>query len=306
MPDAKLEVTVRLTADKVGFDSFEIQAKNLPPNREYTVFLLETAGAPFGAAEYIGDFSTNPAGNGQNTFKLIVQEAFSSTLVNGARVRVDLNRVGVWFADPKDDDFCPAAIGVNGVTPFDGDNAGWRAGFQLGERRSAAHSVACAIASGDGGRRTADEHERSGCTMRWCIRYPAVPRGQVGHGADRDRAGPHPGQRPLARGDVRDRHRHPGGDVRPGPADPLPGHRPGRARHRARDRLARAGDGGGAAGGRDGRGDVEPGDGRGRRLHRRDRADLHPRAAAAARALAPQAAPSGRPGSAPVDAAADR
>ena len=122
MPDARLEVTVRLTADKAGFDSFEIQAKNLPPNRDYTVFLLETAGPPFGAAEYIGDFSTNPAGNGQNTFKLIVQEAFASTLVNGTRVRVDLNRVGVWFADPKDDDFCPAANGVNNVTPFDGDN----------------------------------------------------------------------------------------------------------------------------------------------------------------------------------------
>ena len=122
MPDAKLDVSVRLTTDKIGFDSFEIQARNLPPNREYTVFLLQTAGAPFGAAEYIGDFSTNPAGNGQNTFKLIVQEAFSSTLVNGTRTRVDLNRVGVWFADPKDDDFCPAATGVNGTTPFDGDN----------------------------------------------------------------------------------------------------------------------------------------------------------------------------------------
>ena len=122
MPDARLDVTIRLTADKAGVDSFEIQAKNLPPNRDYTVFLLQTAGAPFGSAEYIGDFRTNPAGNGQNTFKLIVQEAFSSTLVNGARVRVDLNRVGVWFADPKDDDFCPAATGVNGITPFDGDN----------------------------------------------------------------------------------------------------------------------------------------------------------------------------------------
>jgi hypothetical protein len=122
MPDAELEVSVRLTADKVGADSFEIQARNLPPNRDYAVFLLETAGVPFGAAEYIGDFSTNPAGNGHNTFKLIVQEAFASTLVNGARVRVDLNRVGVWFADPKDDDFCQGANGINGVTPFDGDN----------------------------------------------------------------------------------------------------------------------------------------------------------------------------------------
>jgi hypothetical protein len=35
-------------------------------------------------AEHIGDFSTNKEGNGHNTFKLIVQEAFSSTLINGA------------------------------------------------------------------------------------------------------------------------------------------------------------------------------------------------------------------------------
>jgi len=121
MPDAKLSVKVRLTTDKVGFDTFEIQAQHLPPRRSFTVFLLEQAGAPFGAAEYIGDFSTNPAGDGHNMFKLIVQEAFSSTIVSGQRVRADLNRIGVWFADPADDDFC---FGPNGgsVTPFDGDN----------------------------------------------------------------------------------------------------------------------------------------------------------------------------------------
>ena len=50
---------------------------------------------------------------------LIVQEAFSSTLVDGKRVRVDLNRVGMWFADPKDDEFC---LPGSGPTPFDGDN----------------------------------------------------------------------------------------------------------------------------------------------------------------------------------------
>ncbi len=120
MPGAELTVTVGLTTDKQGFDSFEIQARHLPPNRSYTVFLLQFAGAPFGAAEYIGDFSTNLAGEGHATFHLIVQEAFSSTLVGGQRVRVDLNQVGVWFADPKDDDFC---LGPNSpVTPFDGDN----------------------------------------------------------------------------------------------------------------------------------------------------------------------------------------
>ena len=120
MPGATLDVTVRLTTDKDGSDRFEIRAHNLPPDRDFTVFLLEQAGAPFGAAEYIGDFSTNKNGDGHNTFKLIVQEAFSSTLVDGHRVRVDLNRVGVWFADPLDDDFCLGADSP--VTPFDGDN----------------------------------------------------------------------------------------------------------------------------------------------------------------------------------------
>ena len=62
-----------------------------------------------------------PTGNAHNNLKLIVQEAFASTLVNGIRTRVDLNRVGVWFADPAGDDFC---LGANSpVTPFDGDNA---------------------------------------------------------------------------------------------------------------------------------------------------------------------------------------
>jgi hypothetical protein len=125
MPNATLDVTVKLTTDTKGFDSFEIQAQNLPPNRDYTVFLLEQAGAPFGAAEYIGDFSTNASGNGQNTFKLIVEEAFSSTLVDGIRVRKDLNRVGVWFADPADDEFC---LPGSGKTPFDGDD---EAGVQV-------------------------------------------------------------------------------------------------------------------------------------------------------------------------------
>jgi hypothetical protein len=120
MPDATLDVKVSLTTEQLGFDIFTIEARNLPPNRDFTVFLLQFAGSPFGAAEYIGDFSTNASGNAQNTFRLIVQEAFSSTLVDGQRVRVDLNQVGVWFADPADDDFC---LGPNSpVTPFDGDN----------------------------------------------------------------------------------------------------------------------------------------------------------------------------------------
>jgi hypothetical protein len=120
MPGAKVKITVRSTTDAVGFDAFSVRARHLPPNRDFTVFLLETAGAPFGAAQYIGDITTDANGEADNTFRLIVDEAFSSTLVNGQRVRVDLNQVGMWFADPADDDFC---LGPNSpVTPFDGDN----------------------------------------------------------------------------------------------------------------------------------------------------------------------------------------
>ena len=120
MPHARVDVTVKLTTDQKGFDVFDIRAQGLPPNTDFTTFLLQFAGSPFGAAEYIGDFTSNQQGRAHNTFKLIVQEAFASTLVNGARVRVDLNQIGAWFADPAGDDFC---LGPNSpVTPFDGDN----------------------------------------------------------------------------------------------------------------------------------------------------------------------------------------
>ena len=133
MPNARVSVAVYLTTDTRGFDSFRIAASGLRRNTPFTVFLLQNAAGPnFGAAEYIGDFTTNANGTAINTFQLIVQEAFSSTIVNGRRVRVDLNRIGAWFADPKGDDFC---LGPRSpVTPFDGDNA---AGVQAFNSRNA-------------------------------------------------------------------------------------------------------------------------------------------------------------------------
>jgi hypothetical protein len=120
MPHAKVRVEVKLTTDQIGFDFFDVEASGLPPDTAFTVFLLEQADSPFGAAEYIGDIFTDKKGRAENTFRLIVAEAFSSTLVDGVRVRVDLNQVGMWFADPADDDFC---LGPDSpVTPFDGDD----------------------------------------------------------------------------------------------------------------------------------------------------------------------------------------
>src|SRR5205814_4582990 len=112
---------------KTGRDTFEINVSGMPANTSFTVFLLETPVAPFGAAEYIGDFTTDGKGRAHQKLTLIVQEAFASTLVDGQRKRVDLNHVGVWFADPAGDDFC-LGQGAGPVTPFDGDNA---AGVQV-------------------------------------------------------------------------------------------------------------------------------------------------------------------------------
>jgi len=123
-PHAWAKVDVHLTTDAIGKDSFTIQAKGLKPRTDFTVFLLEQAQSPFGAAEYIGDFTTDAHGRATNRFDLIVEEAFAFNNVTHART--DLNSVGVWFADEKDDDGC---LGVNSpVTGFDGDGA---AGVQM-------------------------------------------------------------------------------------------------------------------------------------------------------------------------------
>jgi len=116
-PHARADVTVDLTTAAKGKDTFTISARGLKPGTDFTVFLLQKAGSPFGAAEYIGDFTTDRYGSGTNTFKLIVEEAFAFN--NETHQRIDLNSVGFWFADPKDDDGC---LGANSpVTGFDGD-----------------------------------------------------------------------------------------------------------------------------------------------------------------------------------------
>ena len=151
MPHARVKVTVKSTTDRLGFDKFKVRARHLPPNRDFTVFLLETAGAPFGAAEYIGDITTNKHGNADNAFRLIVDEAFSSTIVNGQRVRVDLNRVGMWFADPADDDFCLGAGASDHAVRR--RRRGRRAGLQLGQHAAAPGSVANGTGGAVGARR---------------------------------------------------------------------------------------------------------------------------------------------------------
>jgi hypothetical protein len=123
-PHARARVDVDLTTDAIGKDRFTITARGMRPRTDFTVFLIEKPGAPFGAAEYIGDFTTNRRGRATNTYNLIVEEAFAFN--NETHTRTDLNSVGVWFADPKDDNGCLGA--GSPVTGFDGDAS---AGVQM-------------------------------------------------------------------------------------------------------------------------------------------------------------------------------
>jgi hypothetical protein len=120
LPDASAAVTVLPGEDSRGVDTLDLKAEGLPPHTGFSVFLTESA-VSVGAVQYIGDFTTNAAGRGSMRVDTIVNEAFSSTIVNGARVRTDLNHIVMWFSDPGADDFCFAPA-TGPVTPFDGDN----------------------------------------------------------------------------------------------------------------------------------------------------------------------------------------
>jgi hypothetical protein len=120
MPKARVYVTVQLQDEQQGRDVLLINATGLEPDTAFTTFLVEEPADPFGAVEYIGDFEADKYGNAHTELRAIVEEAFASTLVDGVRVRVDLNHVGMWFADPESDDFCFGKDGGK-TTPFDGD-----------------------------------------------------------------------------------------------------------------------------------------------------------------------------------------
>lgn len=119
-PNATAKVRVSRTADELGTDTFTLTAKGLRPNTSFAVFLTELPGPPFGAVQYLADFKTNAGGKGSVEVKAIIEEAFSSQVINGERIRKELNHVVFWFADPADADAC-FAPGTAAIGPFDGD-----------------------------------------------------------------------------------------------------------------------------------------------------------------------------------------
>ena len=118
--DAKGDVTVLHKEDTLGVDTLHLDARGLPADTDFAVFLTSAdsfATPAFGTAEYIGDFTTNAAGIGSLKVDAIIAEAFVST-PGTPRGRADLDHLVFWFADQ---DQFKAVCGVTAQTPFDGD-----------------------------------------------------------------------------------------------------------------------------------------------------------------------------------------
>src|SRR5262245_15695947 len=104
LPNAQARVLILEKEDERGVDTLDLKAKGLPPNTDFAVFLTELPVAPFGAVQYIGDFTTNADGRGSVRVDAIIDEAFSSSVdANNNRSHTNLNHVVFWFADPAAD-----------------------------------------------------------------------------------------------------------------------------------------------------------------------------------------------------------
>src|SRR5262245_12228467 len=64
MPNPAATVSVFPREDIRGVDTLDLHASGLRPNTTFAVFLTQMPVPPFGAVQYIGDFTTNAAGRG--------------------------------------------------------------------------------------------------------------------------------------------------------------------------------------------------------------------------------------------------
>jgi hypothetical protein len=85
LPNAAATVTVFPTEEIRGVDTLDLHAEGLRPNTTFAVFLTQMPVPPFGAVQYIADFTTNAAGNGSVRVDAIIDEAFAFNNITGAR-----------------------------------------------------------------------------------------------------------------------------------------------------------------------------------------------------------------------------
>ncbi len=113
----------RVTISNLGsVQNMLVQVFGLPPNTEFTLFVINTPTAPFTPAWYQGDITTNASGKGVVDVTGIFSDETFILNPGAPPVPSQLTHLGIWFADPN----AAAAVGCpNTATPFDGDhNAG--------------------------------------------------------------------------------------------------------------------------------------------------------------------------------------
>jgi hypothetical protein len=116
----------RVTLSNLGeVQNMHVEVFDLPPNTDFTIFVINTPTAPFVPAWYQGDLSTNATGRGVADITGIFSDETFILNPGVPAVPVELHHVGIWFADPAQ----AATAGCpNTITPFDGDhNAGIQA-----------------------------------------------------------------------------------------------------------------------------------------------------------------------------------
>ena len=116
LPNATAKVTFFPKEEIRGVDTLDLKAEGLSANTTFAVFLTELPVPPFGAVEYIGEFTTNKAGRGSMRVDAIIEEAFAFNNITG--VRKELDHVVIWFSDPNADEFC---VTGSASTPFEGN-----------------------------------------------------------------------------------------------------------------------------------------------------------------------------------------
>jgi len=117
------EASGKVTISDLGpVQNMHVEVRDLPPNVDFTLFVITTPTAPFVPAWYQGDLTTNAKGNGVADVTGIFSNETFILNPGSPPVPVEMDHLGIWFADPAD----AVAAGCPGtVTPFDGDhNAG--------------------------------------------------------------------------------------------------------------------------------------------------------------------------------------
>ncbi|HJW39412.1 MAG TPA: hypothetical protein VJ420_12415 [Candidatus Udaeobacter sp.] len=94
LPNAAAEVAVSPKEDVRGVDTLDLHAEGLRANTTFAVFLTQMPVPPFGAVQYIGDFTTNAAGRGS-------VRVDGGVVIQAARRRKLYHDRGIFTAQPE-------------------------------------------------------------------------------------------------------------------------------------------------------------------------------------------------------------